>query len=57
MAVGSHLDLHFLLPEGQIGVQTIVRNVREGHGKGVEFVSIGGREFDLVLKAIQTLLV
>ena len=25
MAVGSRLDLHFLLPEGQIGVQAIVR--------------------------------
>ena len=56
MAVGSRLDLHFLLPEGQIRVQAIVRNVREGRGMGVEFVSMGGREFDLILKAIQRLL-
>jgi hypothetical protein len=56
MAVGSPLDLHFLLPEGQIRVQAIVRNVREGRGIGVEFVSMGEREFDLILKAIQRLL-
>lgn len=56
MAVGSRLDLHFLLPEGQIRVQAIVRNVREGRGMGVEFVSMGGRELDLILKAIQRLL-
>ena len=56
MAVGSRLDLHFLLPEGQIRVQAIVRKVREGRGMGVEFVSMGGREFDLILTAIQRLL-
>jgi hypothetical protein len=56
MAVGSRFDLHFLLPEGQIRVQAIVRKVREGRGMGVEFVSMGGREFDLILTAIQRLL-
>jgi len=45
MAVGARLDLHFLLPEGQIRVQAIVSNVREGRGMGVD--SMGEREFDL----------
>jgi len=56
MAVGSRLDLHFLLPEGEIRVQAIFRNVRESRGMSVEFVSMGGREFDLIPKAIQRLL-
>ena len=55
-AVGSRLDLHFSLPEGQAKVQAVVRNTREGRGMGVEFVSIGGREFDLILKAVKRLL-
>ena len=54
--MGSRFDLHFLLPEGQIRVQAIVRKVREGRGMGVEFVSMGGSEFDLIPKAIQRLL-
>ena len=45
MAVGARLDLHFLLPEGQIRVQAIVSNVREGRAMGVD--SMGEREFDL----------
>jgi PilZ domain len=56
VSVGSRLDLHFSLPEGQLRVQAIVRNVREGRGMGVEFVSMGGREFDLILKAVERLL-
>ncbi len=54
--VGSRLDLHFSLPEGQIQIQAVVRNTREGRGIGVEFVSMGGREFDLILKAVKRLL-
>ena len=42
-------NLHFLWPEGEIRVQAIFRNVRESRGMGVEFVSMGGREFDLIL--------
>lgn len=55
-AVGSRLDLHFSLPEGQVKAQAVVRNTREGRGMGVEFVSAGGREFDLILKAAKRLL-
>ena len=56
VTVGSRLDLHFSLPEGQIQIQAVVRNTREGRGMGVEFVSMGGREFDLILKAVKRLL-
>jgi PilZ domain len=55
-ALGSRVDLQFALPEGQIKVQAIVRNVREGRGMGVEFVSMQGKDFDLILKAVKRLL-
>jgi len=55
--VGSRLDLHFSLPEGQIQVQGIVRNVREGKGMGVEFVSMPGTALDLILAAMKRMLV
>lgn len=54
--VGTRLKLLFSLPEGQIQIQGIVRNLRAGRGMGVEFVSMGGREFDLILKAMRRLL-
>lgn len=56
VTAGSRLDLHFSLPEGQIQIQAVVRNTREGRGMGVEFVSMGGREFDLILKAVKRLM-
>jgi len=56
MAPGSRLDLHFSLPEGQIKIQAVVRNVREGRGMGVEFVSMQGKDFELMLKAVTRLL-
>lgn len=56
LALGSRLDLHFSLPEGQIQIKAIVRNVREGRGMGVEFVSMRGKDFDLILKVIKRLL-
>ena len=56
VAVGSRLELHFSLPEGQIQVQAVVRNVRAGRGMGVEFVSMGGRDFELILQAVKRLL-
>jgi hypothetical protein len=56
VALGSRLDLHFSLLEGQIQVQAIVRNVREGHGFGVEFVSMKGKDFELILAAVKRML-
>lgn len=54
--VGSRLELHFSLPEGHIRIQAVVRNVRSGRGVGVEFVSMGGREFEIVLQVVRRLL-
>ena len=56
VAVGTQLDLHFSLPEGQIQLRGIVCDTREGREIGVEFVSMGEREFDLILKAVKRLL-
>jgi hypothetical protein len=56
LAVGKRLKLFFSLPEGQIRVEAIVRNSMEGRGMGLEFVSMGGREFDIILKAMKRLL-
>jgi len=56
VALGSRLELHFSLPEGQIQIQGIVRNVREGQGMGVEFVSMRGKDLDLILAAVKRLL-
>jgi hypothetical protein len=54
--VGTRLELHFSLPEGQVQVQAVVRNVREGRGFGAEFVSMRGKDFELMLAAIKRLL-
>ena len=54
--VGTRLSVLFSLPEGEIQVQAIVRSSRPRCGMGVEFVSMGGREFDLVLKTFRQLL-
>ena len=54
--VGTRLSVLFSLPEGEIQVQAIVRSSRPWGGMGVEFVSMGGREFDLVLKTFRRLL-
>jgi len=56
LPVGTRLALLFSLPEGEIQVQAIVRNLRADRGMGVEFVSMGGREFEIVLKAYKRLL-
>ena len=55
-AVGARLELHFSLPEGQLQVQAVVRNVRAGRGMGVEFVSMKGKDLDLILAAVKRLL-
>lgn len=54
--VGTRLSLLFSLPEGEIQVQAIVRNSRPDGGIGVEFMSMGWKEFDLVLKTFRRLL-
>ncbi|HTZ33016.1 MAG TPA: PilZ domain-containing protein [Methylomirabilota bacterium] len=54
--VGSRLELHFSLPEGQLQVQAVVRNIREGRGMGVEFVSMAGKDLDLILAAVKRML-
>ena len=54
--VGTRLKLLFSLPEGQIQIQAVVRNVFAGRGMGVEFVAMGGMEFDIILKAVKRLL-
>jgi len=55
LPVGTRLTLLLSLPEGKIHVQAIVRNLRPKRGMGVEFVSMGGKEFDLVLTAFKRL--
>jgi hypothetical protein len=55
-AIGTRLKLLFSMPEGEIQVQAVVRSSLAGRGMGVEFVSMGGREFDLILKAVKRLL-
>jgi hypothetical protein len=54
--VGTRLRLLFSLPEGQIQVQAAVRNSTSGRGMGVEFVGMGGKEFDIILKTVKRLL-
>jgi hypothetical protein len=54
--VGTRLSLLFSLPEGEIQVQAIVRNRRTQGGIGVEFMSMGARDFDLVLRTFRRLL-
>jgi PilZ domain len=54
--LGTRLSLMFSLPEGDVHVQAIVRNYRAEGGIGVEFVSMGARDFDLVLRTFRRLL-
>lgn len=54
--VGTGLELHFSLAEGQIQVPAIVRNTSPGRGMGVEFVSMGAEEFEILLKAMKRML-
>jgi hypothetical protein len=56
LPVGKRVKLLFSLPEGQIHVEAIVRNSIKGRGMGMEFVSMGGKEFDIILKAMKRLL-
>jgi hypothetical protein len=55
VAVGTPLKLIFAMVEGELKLDAMVRNAIAGRGMGVEFVSIGGKEFALILKALKRL--
>jgi hypothetical protein len=55
VAVGTALKLMFAMVEGELKLEAVVRNSRAGKGMGVEFVSVGGKELALILKALKRL--
>jgi hypothetical protein len=55
LEIGTPLKLIFAMPEGEIKVDAVVRSIKSHKGMGVEFVSVGGNEFKLILKAIKRL--
>jgi hypothetical protein len=55
VAVGTPLKLIFAMVEGELKLDAVVRNSRAGKGMGVEFVSVGGKELALILKALKRL--
>ena len=55
VAVGTPLKLMFAMVEGELKLEAVVRNSRAGKGMGVEFVSVGGKELALILKALKRL--
>jgi hypothetical protein len=38
--VGAHANLHFLVEEGQIKAEAVVRHVKPGRGLGLEFTAV-----------------
>jgi PilZ domain len=55
VAVGTPLKLIFAMVEGELKLDAIVRNSTAGRGMGVEFISVGGKELALILKALKRL--
>jgi hypothetical protein len=55
VAVGTPLKLIFAMVEGELKLDAIVRNSTAGRGMGVEFISVGGKELVLILKALKRL--
>jgi PilZ domain len=55
VAVGTILKLIFAMVEGELKLDAVVRNVMVGRGMGVEFVTVGGKELALILKALKRL--
>ena len=53
LAVGTPLKLIFAMIEGELKIEAVVRNSTAGRGMGVEFVSIGGEELAIILKALK----
>jgi hypothetical protein len=39
-AVGAHTNLHFLVEEGQIKAEAVVRHIKPGRGLGLEFTAV-----------------
>jgi PilZ domain len=55
VAVGTILKLIFAMVEGELKLDAMVRNVMVGRGMGVEFLTVGGKELALILKALKRL--
>jgi hypothetical protein len=55
VAVGTPLKLIFAMVEGELKIEAVVRNSIVGRGMGVEFVSVGGKELAMILKALKRL--
>src|ERR1700730_15154058 len=55
LGVGTPLKLIFAMVEGELKIEAVVRNSTASRGMGVEFVSIGGKELALILKALKRL--
>lgn len=55
IAVDTPLKLIFAMVEGELKLDAIVRNSTAGRGMGVEFISVGGKELVLILKALKRL--
>lgn len=55
VAVGTPLKLIFAMVEGELKLEAVIRNSRAGRGMGVEFVTVGGKELALILKALKRL--
>jgi hypothetical protein len=53
VAVGTPLKLIFAMIEGELKIEAVVRNSTASRGTGVEFVSIGGEELAIILKALK----
>jgi len=55
VAVGTPLKLIFAMVEGELKIEAMVRNSIVGRGMGVEFVSVGGKELAMMVKALKRL--
>ena len=42
--VGASVELHFLVSEGQIHADAVVRHVEPGHGLGLKFTTLDERD-------------
>jgi len=56
-ALGAPIDLHFLVSEGQIRAEAVVRHVQPGIGVGLKFTAINDqdrRHFATLMKRLRT---
>lgn len=42
--LGAHLELNFLVSEGQIRAKAVVRHVKHGHGLGLKFTALNDQD-------------